>query len=172
LTDLENLYWCSDFISSQQKMTMSTPTKSTQPTRRSPRGHPQPRRSPRIEELMKARQDVIKSPRTREITALLLSPQPSLIGGYLTPPSSSLMTSTKQSSSPKVQFQDTVTQGFNSADPPNSVRRLVVEKNGFETPERRVRTCEYVAVVGEIMIVAIGGCVIAVSALLLVPFLM
>ena len=114
-----------------------------------------------------ARQDVMKSPRTREITALLLSPQPSLIGGYLTPPSSSLMTSTKQSLSPKVQFQDTVTQGFNSADPPNSVRRLVVEKNECETLERRVRTCEYVAVVGEIMSAAIGACLIAVAVVII-----
>jgi hypothetical protein len=139
-------------------MTMSTPTKSTQPTRRSPRLHPQPRRSPRIEELMKAqaRQDVMRSPRTREITALLLSPQPSLIGGYLTPPSSSLLTSTNQSSTPQVQVQS-----------PNVVRRVT-----FETPERRVRTCEYVAVVGKIMSVAIGACLIAVAALLLVPFLM
>jgi hypothetical protein len=77
------------------------------------------------------------------------------------------MTSTKQSLSPKVQFQDTVTQGFNSADPPNSVRRLVVEKNECETLERRVRTCEYVAVVGEIMSAAIGACLIAVAVVII-----
>ena len=76
---------------------------------------------------MKARQDVMKSPRTREITAL--------IGGYQTPPSTSVMTT-----HPKI------------------VRRLVVENNGFETQERRMRTCEYVAIVGETMIAAIGAC--------------
>ena len=86
----------------------------------------------------------MKSPRTREITALLLSPQTALIGGYQTPPSTSVMTT-----HPKI------------------VRRLVVENNGFETQERRIRTCEYVAIVGETMIAAIGACMIVVPAVVI-----
>lgn len=128
---------------------MSTPTKSTtQPTsigmivRRSPRLNPLPRRSPRIEH-MKARQDAIMSPRTREIAALLLSPQTTLIGGYQAPPSTSVMTT------------------------PKIVRRLVVENNGFKTQERRISTCEYVAIVGETMIVAIGAFMIVVAAVVI-----